>query len=113
MSFPHGITVTRLRPTTRTDGYGDTVEDWTTPTRLDFADVAWHPSTTSEDAEAGRSAILSGLTIYLPFDADVTADDRFEVDGTVWHVDGTPARWKNPWSGWAAGCVVALERKAG
>lgn len=83
----------RLRPSAAVDSYGDPVDGWAAPerTRLRGAQVqdggidaqTERETPTSRLAEGERLLIVSGL-------ADLTIDDRIEVDGEVWHIQGAP-----------------------
>lgn len=112
--FTFGETVTRLRAGIATDPYsGEPVHSWTTPARLPINGVAVEPRPSGEPVQDARNAVMSGFTLYMPRGADVTPADRVEVRGQVYAVLGEPADWRSPYTGWAPGVVVQVERVAG
>lgn len=110
-AFPYGDTVTRLRPTAAIDPYSGeaTDADWTDPDVLDVPGCAFDPGGSSEPAEVGRGSVTTSPTLYAPTEADIRASDRVVVRGRTWQVDGDPALWMHPMTGWAAGLVVNLK----
>lgn len=87
---PSGPPVYRLRASTGTDSYGDPVEGWDTPDRLRLRGATVQDVSVVEDEGVERRIIRGQKRLYIPGKADVTEDDRVEVDGEVWKVDGTP-----------------------
>lgn len=67
----------------------------------------------------GQSTVIDQDTIYGPYDADVMARDLVTVPAGQpipageYQVDGTPARWKNPFTDDELGCVIRLTNPAG
>lgn len=107
-----GETVTILRGQATIDRYGNTTVDWTTPTRTDIDGVAVAPRTSGEE-HAGRTAVIVGLTLYLPAGADMRATDRVVARGSTYEVVGDPAVWVSPYTGAQPGIEVAVERYDG
>lgn len=106
MSFPFGESVQVLSPVLTTDRYGDETEDWTTPTEVEVEGVAVEPRPSSEDHRDARNAVTSGFTLYMPATAVVTPANKVRVRGRVYGVEGEPADWRNPYTGWTPGIVV-------
>lgn len=106
MTFAFGETVEVLSPTVTTDRYGGDTEDWATPTTVTVEGVGVEPRPSQEDQRDGRNATTSGFTLYMPSTAVVTAKNRVRVRGDVYAVDGKPAEWRNPFTGWEPGLVV-------
>lgn len=102
-------TVTRLRAGSSVDPYStEASEDWSTPTEQDITTLApAEPRPSSEPVQDARNAVVSGFTLYLPADADVTAADRMVVRGNTYDVLGEPASWLG------AGLVVQVGRTEG
>lgn len=102
-----GETVTFLIGADLTGGYNDTTLDWTSPARVPVTGVGVEPRPSSELATEARNAVTSGFTLYLAGQT-FTPDplNRVEVRGRTYEVDGEVAKWVNPFSGWAPGCVV-------
>lgn len=113
MDFPYGETIQVLSPTETTDAYNNTVEDWTSPTEVGVDGVAVEPRPSSEDNRDARNAVISGFTLYIPAGTAVTAANRVRVRGEVYLVDGEPAEWRNPFTGWEPGSVVQTKRMEG
>lgn len=113
--FPAGETVTRLRVTTTTDGWNDTVDgDWSTATELDILHVGVAPTSSTEDL-IGRTATITGTSLFIPTAdvLDVLPTDRFRVRGVVHEVDGEVADWVSPWDGVRKGYVIPLKKVEG
>lgn len=113
--FPHGETITRLRATAILDPYSGEPTDftWDAPDALEIPDCGINPGGTSEPTQDGRNAVITRPEVYAPADADVTAGDRLVVRGETYEVDGEPAAWRSPFTGWAPGLVIVLKRVEG
>lgn len=107
MNFPYGETVTRIRSVER-DQFGDPIG--AAEPDLDIPGCGVAPRQAGEQIGQGRIAVTSGLTLYVPPGADVLPSDRFEVRGAVWEVEGEPAVWRSPFTGWEPGREVQLTR---
>lgn len=110
--FPHGTTVTRLRGTVVSDGYGGTQRDWTNPQRLTISGAGLAPTVEPEQHQAGRDGTEVGWTLYCAT-ADVTAYDRIESRFGLFEVDGDPGIWESPFTGQNHGMVTRLRRVEG
>lgn len=113
--FAHGETVTRLRGTPVLDRYSgeQTGISWKAPDALDIPGCGFNPGGSSEPTQDGRNAVITRPEVYAPADADVTAADRLVVRGDTYQVDGKPAEWRSPLTGWAPGLVIALKEVQG
>lgn len=111
--FGFGETVQVLSSSSTTDAYNNTVEDWTTPTETPVEDVGVEPRPSTEDNRDARNAVTSGFTLYMPAGSVVTAKNRIRVRGDDYAVDGEPAEWRNPFTGWEPGLVVQTKRMEG
>ena len=106
-------TVTIRRPTTTTDRYGNTVSDWSDPTDTTADALAIYPRSEGDpEINAGRTAVIVGLTVLLPIDTDVAPTDRMVVRSVVYAIEGEPGEYRAPW-GWEPGIEVALRRVDG
>jgi hypothetical protein len=56
---------------------------------------------------------VKGFTLYVKPDLAVTAQNRVRVRGDVWAIDGDPADWRNPFTGWHPGIVLQVGRVDG
>ena len=82
--------VTRLRAGATTDSYGDPVESWDTPERFVLRGASVQDVSVVEEDGVTRRVLRGVRTLYVPGAADLTAEDRVEVSGEVWTVDGKP-----------------------
>lgn len=92
------------------DDYGAPNTDVTEQV-IDGAFIA--PAGSDEALARGRDGAAIDLTLFLPYDFDLRADDHIRIDGELFRVVGQPARWKNPWTQWEAGQSVGLARGQG
>lgn len=107
MRFHYGITVTLLLQVE--DRFGDE----TTTEVGTITDCGWAPRTSTED-EDGRSQVIRGRVLYAPAGSGITAQHRVRFpDGSVWRVEGDIGPWRSPFTGWAPGDEVQLERVTG
>ncbi len=113
--FAYGETATRLRRQMWTDPYsGETApRPWDDgdhePDALPIEGVAFNPGGSTDLATDGRTIVTTKPTAYCPIDADILAGDRLQVRGVTYDVEGNPAEWRNPFTGWAPGLAVTLE----
>lgn len=112
--FPMGFgePVARLRRKLAEDPYSGELRpgDWANPdcVVIDGGFVAQTNSVLGSDPL--RQQITTQMAFFCALDQDVKAKDRIqEADGTLWEVEGRPARWKNPFTGWEAGLVSSLQ----
>jgi len=98
MSFPYGDTVTLItRTKSGVDGDGN---DVFTETSTDLANVpVWDPRFGNTELVQGQDTVFADLAMWLPYDVDVTAYDAVEVRGVRYEVDGSPARFRSPFTG--------------
>jgi hypothetical protein len=110
-AFPFGRTVSVFRERRNAVGDVDQVDRF----ELDAVSIA--PRVSNEFGTDSRNAVVTtGLTMLVsdPVEAGrITPQHRVEVDGVVYRVQGSPARWSSPLTGWAPGTQVELDRVAG
>ena len=113
--FPFGETVTVLTAGLEEDPYsGEFVPSWEwTPTGVDVEGVAVESRPSGEPTQEARNAVTSGFTLYFPAGTTVGPQNRVVVRGSTYEVLGEPAEWINPFTGWAPGLVVQVERVEG
>lgn len=117
--FPYGETVTRLRRFEEVDPYSQQVEvaAWDDPDNppyeLEIAGCAFNPGVSSEPLDLARNAVITRPEVYAPAGSDVLAGDRLVVRELTYDVVGDPADFRSPFTGWAPGLVVRLERVDG
>ncbi len=111
MTYPTGETITvTSRTAAGEDAYGN--QTYTTTSRtIDRVPVAQR--TSSDLTENGRDGQSVGLTIYPPHDSGIVASDVIGVYGEDYRIVGDPGAWRSPWSGWAPGLAIDLERAEG
>lgn len=108
--FSHGITVTVER-SGGTDRFGNPLPG--TSHTIEGCAVA---PRSSEERTDGQATVIVGRSLFMPPGADVTAHDVVVLNGDPqpdderWQVEGEPAVWENPYTGWSAGVVAPLTR---
>lgn len=109
--FPFGETVTRLRSTPTFDAYADAPAgvSWRTPDELEIPGCAFNPGTSTEPVQDARNAVITRPEVYAPAGSDVLPGDRLVVRGVTYEVDGRPADYRSPFTGWAPGLVILLK----
>lgn len=91
--FVHSVTI--LNPTTRTDRYSATVEDWDSPTSTTV--LGWIArSSESEDRNAEHDTLVSTCTLRLPAGTSITGRSRVTYGGDTFCVVGEPNRAPTP-----------------
>lgn len=85
-------TVTRLRGSSGSDGYGDSGTNWTDPARLVITGCSFQPQQ-GQEFLTDRSAVVSRWQWFGPPDADVLSNDRLEVGGVTYDIDGSVQVW--------------------
>lgn len=113
--FTHGETITRLRATAEVDPYSDEPADtdWDSPDQLPIPGCGFNPGRSSEPLQDARNAVVTQPEVYAPTGSDVLAGDRLVVRGVTYDVDGDPASWVSPFTGWAPGVVIPLKVVSG
>jgi hypothetical protein len=104
--YPYGVTVVVQRATT--DRFGDRtyVDDHV------LTDCAIAPRESTE-ATGDRATVIVGVSLYAPHGADIRPTDRLILPDGAYQVVGQPFDYVNPFTGWAPGVEVALERVVG
>lgn len=89
-------TITIVEPVL-VDDRGTTVADWTQPpaSETEVTGCSVQPGASSE-ALGGRQGVTVRWTVYAPLSAPVTAHSGVLWHGTLYQVDGEPARWASP-----------------
>lgn len=109
--FANGETVTVLPGPETFDDYGDPI-----PSERVGGDIlgcAVAPRYSTEPTVRGRQGVIVGLSIYAPAGSDILFTDSLRVRGEVYVVEGEPAEWVSPFTGWAPGLEVAVKRAVG
>lgn len=114
MRFDHGVTVTVTRTTG--DRYGDV-------TRGDSVQVegcALSPQSSSSGQRSSseqndrRTTVSTDMILRAPLGTEIRATDEVTLpDGTAWQVIGEAAAPVSPFTGWAPGVRVVLNRTTG
>jgi hypothetical protein len=113
--FAHGERVDFLEAGEREDPYSETAvkDDWENPVTVLTAAAAVEPLASDEPLQDGRQAVIVGYRLYLPGNVSVDPSWRVSVRGELLSVDGKPAVWQSPFTGWAPGTVVQVGRTDG
>lgn len=93
------------------DTHGNPVESWADP--VDWPGCAVAPSKSDEPVEAGRTAVITLLDVFGPYDMVVGPHDRAVWRGTEYEVVGEPGYWSNPFTGATPGCEFKMRRADG
>jgi hypothetical protein len=109
MTFPYGEPVTVVtRAVTGVDSYGnDEVSESSVTVWGAFAPAIGYESTGSRDT------VITQPHVYLPAGTAVTSASVLVIRGSRFEVDGTPADWRSPFSGWQPGIDVPLRKVTG
>lgn len=83
-------TVYRLRAVAGVDSYGDPVESWDAPERVRLVGATVQDVRAEETEGIVRRVIRGEKALFVPGAADLTENDRVEITGEVWRVNGTP-----------------------
>ncbi|MFB7798937.1 hypothetical protein [Isoptericola sp. NPDC056134] len=112
MMFPSfaSTTLTRVRPV-MIDDHGTQVPDWTAPgAELSIPGWSVQPGASPEVLQ-NRQNVTVRWTAYGPAGADVLATDAIRYDGTLYAVDGEPARWPSPTGGLAHTVLLLVDHR--
>lgn len=114
MDFSRGEDVTILSAPLVTDEYGtaSAERDWASAQSTVVRAVIAARSSSEVD-NPGRTAVIVGLSVYLPAGTVLTSADRLLVRGETYEVEGEPFEWRSPWSAAPAGVEAALRRVSG
>lgn len=111
--FPYGQTVTRIRAGLIADPYSGeaTKRDWPNASRVNLTHVQVAPASSTDVQTSDGTRVVTAVSLWsLAVDLDVLAQDRIEVAGEVWEVDGEGARWVSPYTGREFGAEFPLRR---
>ena len=93
--------------------------DWTAPSArgIPVPVLVYAAAANDTPTPSAPAMVLDTLVAILPYGDPITRDDRLKVltgpyAGT-YEIDGRPAHWRTPWSGWEAGCEVHLKEVTG
>lgn len=123
-NFRHTITCVRAATTAATDGFGNTVGE--TRAAVTFQ-AAFAPPTTATGSQivdgALRETTMTKPMLMVDRRADnaaalvpgaIRSGDDLTVDGVGgYEVDGDPADYLHPWTGWQPPLVVELRKAVG
>lgn len=78
--------------------------DWENTNKLTISGCSVQPTVTSLSQDGRVLGVISGLTAYLPPNADVKAGDRIEYMGKKYTINGDPLVWPS-----ATGCLDHIQ----
>lgn len=94
------------------DGMGNTVPSWGDPVSIPGCAVA--PGGTSEPRNGLSERVVESPQLFYPNNFPVHPRDRIERGAETYEVEGFPADWRQPQTGWVPGLlVVPLKRIEG
>lgn len=94
-----------------TDAHGNNVGGWSQPIYVGVYSIA--PTASNEPYEAGREAVITGLTVLAPSGTKVSRLDRVIVAGEEYTVEGEIANWDMGPFGFTPGISFNLKRVEG
>jgi hypothetical protein len=115
VTFPFGETITILRAPYALDEYSGEVTglNWMLATRITITGCGIAPASSSEPLRDSRSEVDSAVDVYVPVGSNIRAQDRLIIRGETWSVEGDPAVWSHPMTGWSPGIVVRAKKVDG
>ena len=111
--FPFGETVQfKAYQEGAEDSHGNPVESWASPVPSDG--WGFDPGGSVESYGPGRDMVVTSPRLFRQSRAFLPGRrDRVIVRGREYAVDGDPADWRSPLTGWEPGIVVTLEVVSG
>lgn len=108
--FAYGEPVSFISPTLVVDDYSTETdsEDWGSPVTELETTCGVEPIASEEPLQDGRQAVIVGYRLYFDHIVGVDPDWRCVVRGATLRVQGRPADWRSPFTGWAPGSVVEV-----
>lgn len=105
--FPHGFIATVERPT-GSDKHGNPL---TAAPPHEIGRCARNQKSTLEQIEGQQVVVTQEQILCDDVDADVLPRDVLVLpDGGRWQVTAEVERFHSPFTGWAPGCVIPIER---
>lgn len=111
--FPFGETVQFMAyQLGAEDAHGNPVESWADP--VSSGGWGFDPGGSVESSMPGRDMVVTSPRLFRQSRDFVPGSrDRVTVRGREYQVDGDPADWRSPLTGWEPGIVVTLEVVSG
>lgn len=106
MDFPHGEPISVVTRTA--SGQRDSAGNVTKPVESTVTYTGAFDPAIGFDQQSGQ--VSSQPQAYLPFNAAVSSSSVLVIRGKRYEVDGEPAPWRNPFTGWSPGVQVPLRR---
>jgi hypothetical protein len=101
----------RKRVTGAKDAHGNKVVTHGATTFISVYSIA--PAYSNEPFEAGRQAVVTGLTVLAPSGTTIDEDDLVVIDDKNYEVDGEIASWDRGPFGFLPGVSITLKRVEG
>jgi hypothetical protein len=101
----------RLRAAVTHDSYGDEVQDWKNPSRKLLPKARVEDAETVEEDGVVRRVLKGERVLFVYGTPDITSEDRIEIAGQVWRVNGLPNQRRGLASG--AYLTATLTRNSG
>lgn len=105
----------RVHQTGAIDDMGNEGDSWADPVDLKVYGIAPTASLADVEPVAGRSAVMTLMTVFVPAGADLDPHDRYVINGDEWEQEGEAGDYtRNPFKGPSfAGIVLNLKRVEG
>lgn len=105
--------------TVRTPGPVDQWGDQTAPTTTTIPGCTIYPTTSDDVGGRGRDGAVTGLSIIVPYGTAIAHNAHVQIpapwsDSTEWWpIVGDSADWSSPFTDWAPGSIVKVQRGEG
>lgn len=96
-AFPYAQTITLVRRVLAPgkDSFGN---DAYTDVPVQISNCVVQPAGSNETIDF-NDVVSTDITVFVPYDADVSPLDALIINGTKYEVQGVPQQWRSPFSG--------------
>lgn len=113
--FAHTVPCSRPASAAEYDGFGNVISPAVPELTFDAVFVAPQSLTGSRIVDGVlQETTVTKPALYVESWPEVVSGDAIVVDGELgWQVDGDPAAYVHPWTGWRPPLVIELRRAVG
>lgn len=112
MTFPTPFTIGVKRyQEGAVDRYNNPTTSWLSAVAVLVYSIA--PTSSDEPFEAGRNAVITGLSVLAPVGTVIGPKDRVVIDSVEYVVDGAIADWSKGPFAWSPGIEIKLKKVTG
>lgn len=110
MFLPYGETVLWERYVADTyDPRGNLIDEWEPP--VDLTHCGFDPGSSIEPRDGTSQRVITSPTLYPPKGSPLGPRDKITARGLVYEIEGEPADWRHPMTGWDPGLLVVILRR--